>query len=210
MKRVIAFLGLAGLFLRGRAQTFAEWFEQKKTQIRYLKEQIAALESYEQVVAQGYGIDGQGLLAIGGIKRADLDLHQGYFESLTTVNPVVHADPRVDKIMDLLWFIGDAAGRMQAVAAGRPEMKKIADALCGGILEECIKDLALMRMLLANDELQLTDKERLQQLGKIHTCVKALYRISVNAWRDIISFSKKIDHANNSMDDLAFDDRNAG
>jgi hypothetical protein len=210
MKRVIAFLGLAGLFLRGRAQTFAEWFEQKKTQIRYLKEQIAALESYEQVVQQGYVIDGQGLLAIGATRQADLDLHRGYFESLKMVNPVVRADPRVDKIMDIVWVIEDVLGRMEAAAGGRPRMKMITDDLYVGILNECIKNLGLMRMLLANGELQLTDKERLQQLGKVYSRVKALYWIAVDAWRGIISYSKKIDHANHSRDDLAFDGDNAG
>ena len=53
---LICFSLCAFSFQAAKAQTFAEWFQQKKTQIKYLTEQIAALEQYGNYVKQGYRI----------------------------------------------------------------------------------------------------------------------------------------------------------
>ena len=51
------------------AQTLAEWTQQNKTQIKYLVEQIAALQAYALVAEKGYSIAKTGLNAIGNIKN---------------------------------------------------------------------------------------------------------------------------------------------
>src|SRR5882757_6745240 len=78
---------------RSCGQTFSEWFSQKKTLIKYLTQQIIALESFESDVKKGYSIATGGLSNIGGITGAEYQLHQNYFLSLKAVNPAVRNDP---------------------------------------------------------------------------------------------------------------------
>ncbi len=63
-----------------RAQTFSEWFRQKKTQQRYLLEQIAALRVYAGYVHKGYGIVSDGLQTVRDITNVEFNLH-GFFIS---------------------------------------------------------------------------------------------------------------------------------
>lgn len=185
MKRVIAFLGLAGLFLRGRAQTFAEWFEQKKTQIRYLKEQIAALRVYDQQVQQGYEIAYAGLGSIALTKQEDLEMHSGYFASLTKVNPAFRTNPRVGETFTRMALIVDVAGKIQAAGNAKPEIKKNTDAVLEYIMGEFVENLRLLRMLLTDGEWELKDEQRLQQLDLVYVNVMILYEEALKAWGEI-------------------------
>src|ERR1019366_7395881 len=93
----IGLLGISGL----EAQTFAEWFRQKKTQIRYLEQQIAALKVYTGYLEKGYHIAQSGLTTIGEIKNGEFSLHQTFFSSLSQMNPAIGAGARVAEIIAL-------------------------------------------------------------------------------------------------------------
>jgi len=54
------------------AQTWNEWFRQKKTQKKYLVQQIAALKVYLKYLKQGYRIVDKGLSLVGDIKDGNL------------------------------------------------------------------------------------------------------------------------------------------
>ena len=53
MKKLIIIMLLGMLVTGVKAQTFAEWFQQKKTQKIYLLEQIAALQIYTGYLQKG-------------------------------------------------------------------------------------------------------------------------------------------------------------
>ena len=84
-----------------RAQTFAEWFRQKKTQKEYLLQQIAALQIYIGYAQKGYKIAKEGLTAIGSFTRGEFNLHGDYFHSLKTVNPEIRKYVKVADIIAL-------------------------------------------------------------------------------------------------------------
>ncbi|NVM62155.1 hypothetical protein FHW88_000431 [Mucilaginibacter sp. SG538B] len=89
---IIACLGSCLLILCSvcaQAQTFAEWFSQKKTQLKYLTQQIAALEQYGKDVEQGYRIAKSRWAGIGSWVKGEFDLHSAYYRSLRTVNPAI-------------------------------------------------------------------------------------------------------------------------
>ncbi len=83
----------------GYSQTLAEWTQQKKTQINYLIQQIAALQVFTTYVEQGYKIASSGLNMIQDIKKGDLNLHSDYFSSLKNVNPTVKAYSKIAEII---------------------------------------------------------------------------------------------------------------
>lgn len=82
-----------------RAQTFSEWFRQKKTQKKYLLQQIAALEVYMEFARKGYTIARQGLNLVEDFKSGEFNLHSDYFRSLAHVNPEIKQYARITEIM---------------------------------------------------------------------------------------------------------------
>ena len=81
------------------AQKAGEWTQQKKTQIKYLLRQIAALQAYALVAEKGYHIARSGLNAIGNIKKGDVSLHTEYLSSLKKVNTNVTAYTKIAGII---------------------------------------------------------------------------------------------------------------
>ena len=81
------------------AQTFSEWFSQKKTQKKYLLEQIAALQMYIGYAKKGYEIAGSGLSTIRNITNGEFKLHDLFITGLKKVSPVVRNDIRVAEII---------------------------------------------------------------------------------------------------------------
>jgi hypothetical protein len=82
---VICLLSVAAV----SAQTWDEWFEQKKTQIVYLEKQIAELQLYIVDLEKGYQVVQKGMQVIHDIKQGDFSLHSAYFASLGSVNPAI-------------------------------------------------------------------------------------------------------------------------
>jgi len=81
-----------------QAQTFSEWFEQNRTQLRYLGEQIAALQAYNVTQTDGYMAADTGLAVINATEDEDFDEHRDYFESLRQVRLAILDDPMVGDI----------------------------------------------------------------------------------------------------------------
>jgi hypothetical protein len=56
------------MIVSGRAQTFAEWFQQNSTRLKYYGQQIAELEVWLQELKKGYSIADAGIGSINGSK----------------------------------------------------------------------------------------------------------------------------------------------
>lgn len=76
-----------GLALRGHAQSITTWIEQ-----------LAALQTLEHTIQQGYQTVSNGLQTIGEIRTGEYGLHSTYFSSLDVVQPTVADDPRVQAL----------------------------------------------------------------------------------------------------------------
>lgn len=100
MKKLLPILLLL-VTVNVQAQNWQEWTRQKRTQIKYLVEQIAALDVYAAFVEKGYDIAKNGLNAIGKIKKGDFSIHEEYFSSLRNVNPKIKSYWKVGGIIDL-------------------------------------------------------------------------------------------------------------
>jgi hypothetical protein len=73
--------------LTSQAQTFNEWFRQKKTQEIYLLQQIAALKFYAGYVKKGYETFDRGSKTISAIKSGDFNMHDVFFNDKIKLNP---------------------------------------------------------------------------------------------------------------------------
>jgi hypothetical protein len=181
-----------------QAQTFAEFFEQKKTQIKYLEEQVAALEAYMKVTEAGYKIVKEGTNVITAIKKGDFDLHSGYFASLRSVNPSLSSYPKVNAILSLndqiiaisgqARQLAEGTGGMGAQAPPIPEAGTVS-AFYDGMLKDCDDDLTILQMLTTTGQVQMTDDERMQAIDRMYDRMKKRYADAIRARNDVAIMS---------------------
>ncbi|MCF0059864.1 hypothetical protein MUK70_11500 [Dyadobacter chenwenxiniae] len=110
MKKLKMLLLLLGFAHVGFGQTFKEWFRQKKTQKKYLIEQIAQLKIYLELTEKGYKIAKEGLTMIGDINNVEFKLHKNHFDSLKVVNP------KIASLVKVKW-IGMYHGEVKSVCS---------------------------------------------------------------------------------------------
>lgn len=159
-----------------RAQTFAEWFAQKKTQKKYLLQQIAALQMYSGYLKQGYKIAKGGLGYISGSLKDEFTLHNTYYDKLKAASSVVKNNPQVDDILIWQRDILTSANELEQVrfltASERQYIGKVKQA----VLADCDEQITSLQVLLTNGKLKLTDGERVSRLNDIHLSMQSNHR----------------------------------
>lgn len=172
MKKLIVLLLLAGSVNGLQAQTFSEWFRQKKTQKKYLIQQIAALQVYLGYLNKGYSILQKSLTTISDLKNGELNLHTDYFSSLKNVNPEIKNYMKLAQIIALQRTIIQNYKRTytdikKSSAFNTNEINYIYRVLnrllddCSGVIDELIT-------LTADGELELTDEKRLKRIDELY------------------------------------------
>jgi hypothetical protein len=174
-KQVGCFLLYAFSFQLTQAQTFAEWFSQKKTQIKYLTQQIAALEQYGSYIKQGYAISQNGLGNIGGYIKGEYGSHTAFYNSLKTVNPQIKSNSKADSIVSYAKQIpGKFAHLNKLKGLDRDNHAYIAQ-VEAKVVDECNKDLTELQLVIISGEAQMTDDERIKRLDEIYGRMKDKY-----------------------------------
>ncbi|NOW95851.1 hypothetical protein [Mucilaginibacter sp. SG564] len=181
------------------AQTFAEWFSQKKTQIRYLKQQIAALQQYGGIVKQGYRIAQDGWDGIGHGVKGEFDLHSAYYNSLKTVNPAIKNDPKADSIVTLAELIPRQFDHLNGLSGSDADTKSYIGRVKTAVLTETDKDLSEWQFVMTDGQAQLTDDERIKRLDGIDERIREKLVFSTSFCNAVRMFI--IQH-HNSLNDL--------
>lgn len=161
--------------------TFNEIFRQKKTQKKYLRKQIALLQTYCQFLKKGYEISQSGLNFIGQIKDGNFTDHQSYFASIAAVKPAIKHSADVSVSVDLL----DKTNRNLHHILSGPYKEEFTSSewqevtmLC----EEFTAEATLIReslvQVISDGELQMTDDERLQRIGRLRKKAESIHRAS--------------------------------
>lgn len=171
-KPICCFLLCAFSFQLTQAQTFAEWFSQKKTQIKYLTQQIAALEQYGKDVEQGYRIAKSGWGGIGNWVKGEFDLHSAYFSSLRTVNPAIKSDPKADNIVSYAALIPQQFDHLNGLSALNESTQDYIRRVATAVLDDTDKDLSELELVITDGKAQFTDDERIRRLDNIYARVK--------------------------------------
>lgn len=155
-----------------QAQTWNEWFKQKKTQKKYLVKQIALLHLYLGYLKKGYDIANKGLTTIHNIKNGDFNLHRDFFGSLKNVNPHIANSAKVaDIIAFQVYIIRDirnvnnfcknnehfTAEEIRYVAAVYSNMLFLTDASISELL-----------MIIRSNQTEMKDDERLMRIDKLY------------------------------------------
>jgi hypothetical protein len=182
MKKLLI-LFLFGMFATTTyAQTFAEWFRQKKTQKQYLIQQIAALQVYIGYAQKGYSIAKEGLNTIGELKRGEFKLHTDYFNSLKSFNPKIKQYAKVSDIMAMQVTIiqGYSKTRRQVRKSGvfnEEELDYIMRVL-GRLLYDCENTLNELIAVTTDGNLEMKDDERLERIDILYQDMTDKYTFS--------------------------------
>ncbi|QEC73761.1 hypothetical protein FSB73_20905 [Arachidicoccus ginsenosidivorans] len=176
---LVSLFGIAAAMSQVQAQTFSEWFKQKKTQKKYLLAQIAALETYAIAVEKGYQTARSGLSTISDLKESNFLQHAIHFNTMTMVSPEVKNNPRVAAIAAME---DRTAGMLKRLMA-RKDLNRWLTTKENASLKsfqqqttkEAAKELNYLELLVTDNTLQMTTAERIQQIETLYGKVKRDY-----------------------------------
>lgn len=155
-----------------RAQTWAEWFNQKKTQKKYLAEQIAALKIYSGYLQKGYSIAQGGLSTISDFKSGEFNLHTDFFNALKAVNPKIKNYGKVAEIIAMqIEIIGQYKALKKKLAGTtgiHPQETQYIGQVFSRLLDQCGNTLDELIMVTTSGELEMKDDERIERIDKLH------------------------------------------
>ncbi len=150
------------------AQTVSEWFSQKKTQKKYLLQQIAALQVYIGYAKKGYEIVGSGLQTVRDITEGEFGLHNAFISGLKKVNPTVRNDVRVVEIIEAQISIIKAFGTIKNYKSFSADQLSYISRIADGVISECYTDLEELLLVITSGKLEMKDDERLKRLDAIY------------------------------------------
>jgi hypothetical protein len=162
------------------AQTFAEWFNQKKTQIKYLTQQIVALNAYRGYLEQGYQISKNGLGTITNWKKGEFDLHTGYYNSLKTVNPALKDNAKTNAIAQYANAIPGQFDQVVALDGLNGDSRKYVVTVRNAVLKECDRDVDELELVMTSGKTEMNDDERFKRLDQIYNRMKDKYAFTLS------------------------------
>lgn len=178
-KIIVAITAYLIMSLPADAQTWSEWFRQKKTQKKYLLQQIAALKVYIDYAQKGYQIAADGVNAVRDIKRGDFNLHDNFFKSLYEINPAIKKYAKVaDILLYQLKIISGAKQILKDVSASKqftPEEMEYCKTVFEFLFGECTKSVDELITVITAGEMQMKDDERLKRIDKIYLDMQNKY-----------------------------------
>lgn len=171
------------------AQLLGGFFNQKGTQRKNTIRQIALYRTYLGYLKKGYAISENGLTTIKKIKEGDIQLHADHFNALKKVNPAIL---RLSQARDILNY-SEETGAMITIAAKEyavsgmcwPTELDYVQGVRDNLLSRIDRNLSELEMIITDDQLQLTDDERLARLDSLLSTAKEQYSFSVSFSGDV-------------------------
>lgn len=158
------------------AQTFAEWFSQKKTQKKYLLQQIAALQVYGGYLKTGYSIAKGGLGSISSYVGNEFSLHKNHYGHLKTPNALIKNAAQVSDIIRWQHDILSQTAAIQKQVGLTANEKDYTCKVSHAILNDCDARINDLKTILSDNETEMSDEERLRQISRLHQAMQDNYR----------------------------------
>jgi len=180
MKIYILILSLVFSIL-ANAQTLAEWTQQKKTQIQYLLDQIAANKVSIDYLEKGYELARTGLNTIQNIKKGDFNLHRDFFGSLEIVNPKIKTYTRVADIIAyqvrIVKNISTTIKNLKESGQFNTDELDYSKGVFENLLDECVKNVDELYLVITSGDLQMSDDERIKRIDQLYTDIQDKYSL---------------------------------
>lgn len=179
MKKTLLVLLVSVFVSTAKAQTFDEWFKQKKTQKKYLLQQIAAIQMYAGYLQKGYAIARDGLKTISNIKNGEFNLHDAFFNSLQNINPNIRNLSKVAEMIQMQGKIFQTCKKsikqlQKGNAFNNGEMSYI-KSVYGKLLNDCTVTIDELIKVTTVAKLKMNDDERLKRIEDLYAEMKDKY-----------------------------------
>jgi len=181
-------LGLLPLWSAG--QTFGEFFNQKKTQKRYLLEQIAALQVYLGYAKKGYELVGSGLRTVKDLSNGEFSLHSAFISSLSAVSPFVRDQVKVAQILacQLEVLKGFNGIRSDGGLLSASNLMYVL-AVRAKVFAECSADLQELILVITPGLVEMDDHERISRIDKLYVSMQDKATFTRAFCADVYGFS---------------------
>ncbi len=171
MKYILLFSVFLFTCIGVKGQTFSEWFRQKKTQQKYMLQQIAGLQVYISYAKDGYAIVRSGLNGISQIRDGEFNLHQDFFSSLSRLNPALQKSIEGLAIPELEFAIHTLCRKEEKNLYSSENLGSEEKQYLQRVLKRVEADTGILiedyEQLTGNGQLALRDDERLNRLTAI-------------------------------------------
>jgi hypothetical protein len=151
-----------------QAQNWNELLRQKKTQKKYLIEQIAALQVYGGYLKKGYDLVDAGLDQISEVTGEEYNLHQTFIHSLGSVSPFIRSDPRATEVIQMQHSISGLFNLLIKYSLPGMEAVEYINAVRKQVDQECAADLGELLLVMTPGKLTMNDDQRIERLNRIH------------------------------------------
>ncbi|MCR8560454.1 hypothetical protein KXD93_22560 [Mucilaginibacter sp. BJC16-A38] len=165
-------------FQPAQAQTLAEWFSQKKTLVKYLGQQIAALEAFDREVKQGYALAKSDWGMVANFKDGELGLHKDYYAALQLVSPQVKAATDVASLQSEVQSVESQFNGLKGLAGLSAGEQAYVNRVGSGVLAACNADLSGLHTVLSPGGLSMTDADRMVRINRLSASIKDAYLFS--------------------------------
>jgi hypothetical protein len=208
MKRILIILSMLMclVYAEASAQTWNEWFRQKKTQRKYLVKQIGLLRLYLGYLKKGYEIADKGLTTISNIKDGDFSLHRDFFGSLKAVNPHIRNSAKVVDIIAFQVFIVRSIGEINDFCRDNeyftPEEIRYVAAVYTNMLVLMDASVAELLMVIRSGESEMKDDERLQRIDALHADLLDKHAFIRSFDSDVRTIAREREREHNAIESM--------
>jgi hypothetical protein len=170
-------------------QTTEELLQQKKTQEKYLKQQIAALQVYIGYAKTGYKTVNKGLTTVQNIKKGDFNLHRDFISSFSKVNPKIKGYAKVADIIAYQLRIIAATKEMLHGVKGAGQFASAELDYCSmvidNLLNSSLDNIEELLTIITSGELSMKDNERIKRIDVLYADMQDKYSF-------VFSFSEEM------------------
>lgn len=190
MKKLVLVICILSAYSSTYGQSaITSFFSQKKTQRKYLAEQIAALKVYKDYLEKGYKIAKAGLNTISDFKNGEFNLHKVFFNSLKQVNPAVRKYAGIADIIamqsDILALYTSTKKYLKSGNSFQGKEVEYIDQVYTRVLDDCSKTIDELITLVTDGSLQMSDDERLAKIDQLKANMSDNYDFTGALYKDI-------------------------
>lgn len=167
------------------AQTAGEIFNQKKTQRRYLVEQLAALKVYSGYLKRGYTVARDGIGTIRSITDGEFTLHRDFLGSLKTISPAVKRNAKLSEILVMQIEVLATFSNLRKTKGLQPNDLEYVSEVKRRVVNDLEGYLDDLISLTTPSAYQMEDEERIARLNSLHANVLSTYQFSGSFAADV-------------------------
>jgi|GEM_PF-1341935 len=163
-----------------KAQTFKEWFKQKKTAKEYLAKQLVGLQLYIGHAREGYETLQWGWNTVREVREGEFRLHEDFFQGLERISPKVSNYETLSRFIDLqvrlVKSINHSRKLFMAHHLIKENERQYLEMVSEKALDRAMDLLDELSAVALETRLGLTEAERISLIDAAYTRLGELYR----------------------------------